>query len=527
MAIKKKSYRQISNDMLAQITGGETSEEIAYTKGKQAYALSNSPVSRIDAVEDASAKAKKYRANIDFRLAGGNYLEWLPGGKHPEGGGIFRVRYTFSRQPLITDTNTGSVARTITEAFSKELEQLYEQLDAAYHAAFLNTAAGDALDLTVSVLGVRRKPPQPSSGIVTFGRNSDPEKVNVSGEVHLYDGSQEFELNKGLVREIESIDGTSGGADVSFKKDADFILSGRRVRWLPNAKKPEPRTVVRVNYVAYQEIIIPRGTKVATFSNIPEETRIFTTSDEASLRQSQSGKWEADISVTCAVPGRWGNVLAGTIAIMPKPVMGVEYVINKADYTNGVEAESDDELRERARHSLEFAAKATNASLQSALSSVEGVSSLLIDDMPDGVPGIVRAIVDGGSSEEILKKIDETRAAGIKVEFSRPRTVYIDASMTIVLQDEATAVQVAKQVESKIRAYISSLGIADDVLFARVVEAALSVGGVWDLSDMKIIAYREGAENIVSERGNIEVGVEERASPKIINITFRMRGKHE
>jgi bacteriocin-like protein len=35
MAIKKKSYRQISNDMLAQITGGETSEEIAYTKGSR------------------------------------------------------------------------------------------------------------------------------------------------------------------------------------------------------------------------------------------------------------------------------------------------------------------------------------------------------------------------------------------------------------------------------------------------------------------------------------------------------------
>ncbi len=527
MVIKKKNYRQISNDMLAQITGGEASEEIVYAKGRQIYRLVNAPVSKIDSVEDVPAKTKKYSVNADFRLAGADSLEWLPGGRHPEGGGVFRVRYTFSKQPLITDTNTGSVARTISEAFSKELEQLYEQLDAAYHAAFLNTAAGDALDLTVSVLGVRRKPPQPSSGIVTFGRNSDPEKISVAGEVHLYDGSQEFELNKQLVSEVDSIEGTSGSVEISFKKNADFILSGRRVRWLPNAKKPEPRTVVRVNYVAYQEITVPRGTKVATFSNIPEETRMFTTSDEANLKQSPSGKWEADVPVTCTAPGRWGNVLAGTITIMPQPVMGVEYVINKTDFTSGVEEEGDDELRERARHALEFAAKATNASLYSALSSVEGVSSLLIDDMPDGVSGIVRAIVDGGSSEEIMRKIDETRAAGIKVEFSRPRTVYIDVSMTLVLQDDATAAQVSKQVESKIRAYISSLGIADDVLFARIVESALSVSGVWDVSDMKVVSHREGAENIVSERGNIEVGVEERASARAINITFRMRGKHE
>ncbi len=527
MAIKKKSYRQITNDMLAQITGGEASEELVYVRGKQSYRLANSPVTRIVSVEDVTTKMKKYALDADFRIAGSDSIEWLPGGRRPEDGRKVRVRYAFSRHPIVTDTSTGSVVRTIAEAFSKELELLYEQLDVAYHAAFLNTSSGDALDLTVSLLGMKRKPPQPSSGTVTFGRNSDPEKLTVSEEVHLYDGSPEFELNKHLVKEVTRIMGTIQGAEALFEKDVDFTLSGRRVRWLPNAKKPEPRTVVRVDYVAYQEIAVPRGIKVATFANVPEDVRIFLTSDAAWLRQSSSGKWEEEVPVTCAIPGRWGNVLAGTITIMPQPIMGVEYVINKADFLNGVEEEGDDELRERARHALEFAAKATNASLHSALSSVEGVSSLLIDDMPDGVSGIVRAIVDGGSSEEIIKKIDETRAAGIKVEFSRPRTVYTDASMTLVIQDEATSAEVSRQVELKIRAYISSLGIADDVLFSRVVESALAVDGVWDVVGMKLVAHREGAEDIVSERSNIEIGVEERANPRTISITFRMRGKHE
>jgi hypothetical protein len=86
-------------------------------------------------------------------------------------------------------------------------------------------------------------------------------------------------------------------------------------------------------------------------------------------------------------------LFAGTITVMPQPVAGVEYVINKADITNGVEVEEDSELRERARHALEFAGKATYSSLESAIRSIEGVGSLLIEDMPDEVPGIVGSLM--------------------------------------------------------------------------------------------------------------------------------------
>jgi len=203
--------------------------------------------------------------------------------------------------------------------------------------------------------------------------------------------------------------------------------------------------------------------------------------------------------------------------------MGVEYVINKGDVTNGVEAEEDTELRERAKHALEFAAKATSSSLESAIRAVEGVSSLLIEDRPEGVSGIVKVIVDGGETDRILRVIDETRAAGIKVDFSRPRIVYVDVSLTLTLEKEAPSAQVGREVEGLVRGYVSSLGIGEDVLYSRIVEAALSVKGVWDVADVVMMAHREGAELVRSEKENVEIGSEERANPRTVNVLFRMR----
>jgi len=465
---------------------------------------------------------KSFGKDVDYRLSG-HSVEWLGGGEHPDEGTSFTVKYLFTRPSGISDLNPGSVVRTVVEAISREIEYLYAQLDQAYLSGFLDTAEGEALDLVVSLLGVRRKPPQPSSGYVTFGRSTEPEKVAVAGEVHLYDGSLEYELKKILIKEITKVEGTVGGSPVTFEREVDYSLVGRRIRWLPGGLKPDGRTVFRVDYTAYQEIVIPKGTRVATFSLRPEETRLFTTTEEASLRLTGEGKWEAEVPVICTVAGRWGNVLAGTITLMPQPIMGVEYVINKGDITNGVETEGDAELRERAKHALEFAAKATGSSLESAIRAVEGVSSLLIEDMPEGVPGIVKVIVDGGDVDKILQVIDETRAAGVKVEFSRPRIVYIDLSLTLTLQRETSSAQVAREVEGLIRGYISSLGIGEDVLYSRIVEAALSVRGVWDVADIRITAYREGAETVESERENIEISSGERANPRTINILFRMR----
>ncbi len=521
MTFSKKAYREIAKNILAQMCGGEVTEQQTFVKGKTVYKLTNRPVIEIKAIEGTlKGKTKLFEKGTDYRFIEDS-VEWL--GEHPDDDSVFLVKCTLERSTGISDLHPGSVARTLVEAVSREIEYFYLQMEQAYLSGYLETANGKALDLVVSILGIKRKPPQPSSGYVTFGRNTEPELLAVTNEVHLYDGSLEYDLNKPLVKDIIKIEGTANESPKTFEKNIDYALAKKSVRWLPEGVRPDAKTVFRIDYSAYREITIPKGTNVATLSLKPEETRLFTTVEDKMLMSIGEGKWEAEVPVICTVPGPSGNVLAGTVGVMPKAIAGVEYVINKADITNGVEAEQDDELRERAKHALEFAGKATYSSVESAIKSVEGVRSLLIEDMPDNVPGIVKVIVDGGSMDKIQAVINDTRAAGIKVEVFRPKIVHIDISLTLVLEEDAIAQVAVGETEKRIRSYVSNLGIGDSVLYSRLVESIVSVERVWDVQDLRITAYRPEGLMVESEQENLEISHEERAEPKSINISFGTR----
>ena len=521
MSFQTKTYRQIAQDILTKICGGMVTEEWTFVRDQTTYRLENGPVTEIQRVAGIhrGVANKVFVKGSDYRLANDS-IEWLCGGERPDDKTVFEVNSTIVRETGISDVHPGSVVRTIVEAISREIESLYLQMEQAYLSGFLGTATGKALDLVVAILGIERKPPQPSSGFVTFGRDTDPEILAVAGEVHVYDGSPSCLLSNPLVKEITKLEGICRGSPANFERNVDYELSRQSVVWLPAAKKPDAKTVFRVDYSAYRQIMVPSGMNAATFSLRPEETRLFTTVEERTLTQTSEGKWEVEVPVVASVAGRGGNVLAGAVVVMPQPILGVEYVINRGDITNGVEVEEDYELRERAKHALEFAGKATYTSLESAIRSVEGVRSLLIEDMPDNIAGIVKVIVDGGNIDQINRVIDDTRAAGIRVEIFRPAIVYVNVVLTLMVRKTADKAQVGVEAEKRIRSYVSSLGIGDDVLFSRLVESVVSIEGVWDVHDIMMNAYRP--DGMVSESlgESVKISHEERAEPRTINISF-------
>jgi hypothetical protein len=490
--------------------------------GKLNYILERSPVSKINRIEGiAKGEKTHFKKDEDYRQFI-NSVEWLEKGVLPDENTVFAINYEYAQPTGITDLSPGSVVRTIVESIAREMEFMYEQLDLAYLSGFIDSARGDALDMTVALLGVDRKPAQPSSGKVLFGRRTEPQRITITNEGHVYDGANVILLNKENIIEIVKALGTvNGKASYKFKGD-DFTLSGNGLQWLPNGIKPDEGTVFFVDYIAIQKIVIHKGSRVATHSR-PGEVRVYQTVAESTLNLTPEGKWETEVPIICTTPGRWGNVLAGTISDMPQPVMGIEYVINKEDITNGNDGENDDELRERAKHALDFAAKATVSSLFSALRGVKGVNSVLIEDMNKEMPGVVRAIVDGGDKDQIQMVIDNTRAAGIRVEYSTPKRVHLDFSLTLFLERGALENQVYAQVEASIRSYISSLGISEDVLYARLVEEIHKIKEIWDIRNVEITACRAGEEDIICEGENVAIKINERATPRKVNIVFGKR----
>jgi uncharacterized phage protein gp47/JayE len=522
MAFISKTYEEIRDDILSHITKGVVKEKHTYEPNQTKFRLLNSPVKDIvKVVGTANGSNNTFVKGFDYRLSG-DMLEWTEQGIKPDEKTHFFVNYECEGLSHLTDVNPGSVSRTIVEAISREIEFLYAKLNYVYLSAFLDTATGSALDLTVSLLGINRKQAEPSTGTITFGRNTSPEEITINQEAQVFDGKLTYTLNRSPVNEVFQIEGTVKNENIIFEPDIDYRLINDVIEWQTDGKKPDLQTTFFIDYSIFERIIIPVGTLVSTYTSRSEDAKTFETIEEKSLELTPQGRWEANVKIKATEAGTKGNVFAGTITVMPQPLPGIEYVINRTDLLNGVDPEADDELRERARHALEMAGKATKVSLESAIKSIEGVTSVEVIDMPDNVAGIIKIIAQGGDEQEIINVINDTRAAGIKVEFERPRIINLDISINVSIKPWANIIEVQKNVEAEIRKYLSTLDIGDDVLFNRVLKQAFNVKGVYDIKNLVISASAEGKEPFESEKENIILTPEEIAIAREINISINI-----
>lgn len=508
MTFVRKSYEEITDSILSQITKGIVNERYEHVRNRSKYRLAYPNVRSIVKIEGlVKGDGFIFRKGTDYRHKG-NVLEWTRDGLQPDDRTQFKVSYKIDVPAGITDVNPGSVVRTIVESIALEMDYLYAQMDQSYKAGFIDTANRRSLDLTVSILGITRKSAGYAAGEITFGRRKEPASVEVQREAHAFDGKDRYELKKRMIRSIKKVDGTSAGSPAIFAMGSDFTISKGMIVWTAG-KKPDMGTLFYVDYVAYEPIIIPADTRVSTFSRKPENVKTFRTTKDAVLKKNKEGRWEVDIPVMAVTPGKEGNVFAGSVTVMPKPVMGVEYVINKKDILNGTDVESDEDLRERARHALETAGKATIMSLKSAVQGIDGVTGeVVVIDQPDGVPGVVQVIASGGNDQEIARVIEETRAAGIVVEFKRPINVPVDVRLSITVFEGIDAQAVKKDAEKMARRYMASLNIGEDAVISRIIKAVLTVPGV---RDARGVTLNDKAENV-------DIKPDEKAELRIIEI---------
>ena len=522
MSFTKKSYEDIRDNILDQITKGEMTEKHIYMPQSSRYELRFRPVKAITSVRGLlEDTVETFNEKTDYNLKDG-VMEWTDGGRKPDERSPFYISYAMGTPITVTDVTPGSVVRTIVEAVSREIDYLYSQMNYVYLAGFIDTSTGSALDLVVSILGVDRKPAEPASGFVTFGRNTDPEEISVESEAHIFDGRDIYPLKNSPVKEVNEIEGEAAGKSYTFEVDGDYSVDGDQIQWLEAGTKPDLNSTFYVSYTTYEKISVPAGVQVSTYGRRAEDTITYETAKEGVLVKTTHGRWEADVPVKATIPGVEGNVHAGALVVMPKPLVGVEYIINRRDILNGTSVEPDADLRERGRHALEVAGKATLVSLDSAIKGVEGVNTVLIEDMPDGVSGVVKVIAQGGDDTAIKRVIEETRAAGIKVEFARPMIVRIDISLTVELSRGADASKAAREVEAEIRGYLSSLDIGDDVIYNRIVNSSIKVTGVYDVTEINIRAFRDGTETVTSTGENIEISPVEIGIARDVNVSVRI-----
>jgi uncharacterized phage protein gp47/JayE len=437
-----RPYQQIVDDILTAMVGGVVNEQIIFDVNRSHYPLShratdirsvNGEVTVPSTSATPQVNLHTFEVGIDFVFsAGDNSVAWLTGGTLPDDQSVFYVDYfrqdSTTVSPL-TDLNIGSVTRTLSEAVGREIATVYQEINQAYLAGFVDTATGVSLDLVVSILGVVRRTKAFAVGLVTFFR--DP--------------------------------ASSAGS-----------------------------------------ITIPQGTTMRTASGV-----IFETSDLATL---QLGQVRIDVPVRAgdASKGSAGMVKAGEINTLEAPIAGLSRITNFDATVLGSNDETDDQLRERAKATLQGLGKGTIAALTRVVfDEVAKLNEIRDPNNPAALtsPGSVVLLVDTEPERfvSLQSSINETRAAGVLATVVA-RYVFFDPRMIVKIaagMTEAGKVKLLDQIIAAIQTYVDGLKPGDPATGQKVVQAILrSVKGVKSATDIQfadVLVSRADVANPGSE----------------------------
>lgn len=249
---------------------------------------------------------------------------------------------------------------------------------------------------------------------------------------------------------------------------------------------------------ALMDYYIAEGTTIETYPDQNGITVRFKTTKSVTLK---TGDTEVIVDVEAEEGGIQGNVVSGKVASIIDPPMGIESVTNIEPMLGGEDQETDDDLRERAKLSLEAKGMGTVDALKGNIEAIDGVNSASVVDMARGV-GTADILILGDDipmpqivKDVIASEIKRVKAAGIDVIYIEPTVNKINITLSLVF-DETIAVVIAEvkdKVKIAIKNYVDNLKIGQTLYLNQLRKVILNVDpAVLDL-------------NITTPTGNITV----------------------
>lgn len=303
----------------------------------------------------------------------------------------------------------------------------------------------------------------------------------------------------------------SGFIDTAEGTSLDFVVSLlglKRIR----AGREVGEVVFARGTPAPGDITVPLGTIVAT-PPLGDKGTVFEF-EVTATRTMRQGQVEISAPIrfrpTPAQQASFipGQVPAGAISLVPKPIVGIERVTNPEATTRGAEDESDDQLRQRARKSLAEAGKSTADALRAAVLNHGPGVNVVVQDMPRGVPGEVGLVIDGADDpqlrEAIFQSVLETKAAGVTIQSNFSEKVRVTVKLRLETRDDVQlSGDDARRLEETVRAAIvnsiNSLRAGEDVSRNALVALSLADPRLRSVAIEGLTTRREGlAEDTVT-----------------------------
>lgn len=278
---------------------------------------------------------------------------------------------------------------------------------------------------------------------------------------------------------------------------------------------------------APEDIHIPAGTLVSG-RKAPQ----FATVEDAVLRKSESA---VSVGVRALEPGG-ETVGPGILTVMPRPIALIDQLTNAGELILRQREETDDELRNRARHLVSSANTGTVSALEQAARSLGIVDVKVLEDQPGEVRLVLGdADVSMELADQVRARVEEVRPAGVTLTTSPATRIWVQVTATLELSGDLPDHQ-KKAIESELCArledYFAKLRVGELVRAVKVrniltshdsVAAFHTVPGasflepyVWEENGLKAM----GTRYLVNQ--DVIVGSAERAGLYVQALPIRL-----
>lgn len=265
----------------------------------------------------------------------------------------------------LTDVNYGSVFTTMLEAAAQEDDEQYFQMLEIIRSYSLDTSTGSDLDSRAFEYGLSRLPAASASTKITIGDSS---------------------VTKVFTGVYSGLNGSAAGANYVYGDSATgFKTTGSIIvgRGTPNAETVAYSSITTFpNYVKFNlssllaydhgtdetiiqsnggNRIIGIGTTVKVPASDINPEISYVLSASATILDGEREVYE--VPVTASLVGTAANVPIGSIQVFDSDPFVGAYVSNPSRITNGKDIESDQELRDRIKSTIQSLSRGTKKSI--------------------------------------------------------------------------------------------------------------------------------------------------------------------
>ena len=237
----------------------------------------------------------------------------------------------------------------------------------------------------------------------------------------------------------------------------------------------------------YIKITGENGTFIPQHSEVLSQSGlIFFTLEDAWINEGT-----VIVEIEASNVGEQYNLIPNSIEKFSKEINGVTSLINEEEFTQGVDIETDEELRERFFEIIRRPATSGNIyHYEQWAKEVDGINQAKIKPLWDGA-GTVKVIVSNNNEivePEIVDKcqehIDNVRPIGAEVTVITPTPLDISITANIYIESGYDPTVAKLEFEENLRKYLGSC--TDAVIYTRVASCLGSVEGIKDYTELKL-----------------------------------------